>query len=327
MLLATALAEVQAMLGAMFRHLSAAATEPASVYRIGQHSVRLLLAVGDLLVGWLLVRQADVALTALDGPVRARDEGFYLGKVGAARFFAGTVLPRLSADRAIIEAADNALMDLPESPPHRRAVENSFSTRVSGSAGDVVLELFAFGLELVDPRLDQVADADDPDQLPVDEHREVPEPPGGHNLGQVGTLSAGVQVVTPDVMNSAIARLSTSGPCVCSCRTTSRSETMPTNRPSSSTTGSAPTLYLASSPIRSASVAVGLTVATELPLLRSMSAIRMYDPDPSPLMGREYEPDRGHERVVEPYRANQSSSSHSTIGDGLYFTVRVSRRT
>ncbi|HVH23791.1 MAG TPA: acyl-CoA dehydrogenase, partial [Pseudonocardia sp.] len=113
-LLATALAEVQVMLGAMFRHLSAAATEPDSVYKVGQYSVRLLLAVGDLLVGWLLLRQADVALAALDGPVRTRDQAFYLGKVGAARFFATTVLPRLSADRAIIEATDNALMDLPE---------------------------------------------------------------------------------------------------------------------------------------------------------------------------------------------------------------------
>ena len=131
MLLAIALAEVQAMLGAMFRHLSAAATEPASVYKVGQHSVRLLLAVGDLLVGWLLLRQADVALAALDGPVRARDEAFYLGKVGAARFFAGTVLPRLSADRAIIEAADNALMDLPEPPsdPTAAPSENVLRSR------------------------------------------------------------------------------------------------------------------------------------------------------------------------------------------------------
>ena len=87
-LLGTALADVQAMLGAMFRYLSASATEPASVYKVGQHSVRLLLAVGDLLVGWLLLRQAEVALTALDGPVPARDQAFYQGKVGVARFFA-----------------------------------------------------------------------------------------------------------------------------------------------------------------------------------------------------------------------------------------------
>ena len=88
--------------------------EPASVYKVGQHSVRLLLALGDLLVGWLLLRQAEVALAALGTPLSPRDTAFYEGKVGAARFFASTVLPRLSADRAIIETADNALMELPE---------------------------------------------------------------------------------------------------------------------------------------------------------------------------------------------------------------------
>jgi hypothetical protein len=36
-------------------------------------------------------------------------------KVAAAKFFARTVLPRLSTDRAIAEATDNELMDLDES--------------------------------------------------------------------------------------------------------------------------------------------------------------------------------------------------------------------
>jgi hypothetical protein len=35
-------------------------------------------------------------------------------KVGAARFFARQVLPRIGAERAVAEATDNALMDLPE---------------------------------------------------------------------------------------------------------------------------------------------------------------------------------------------------------------------
>ncbi len=112
-LLATALTDVQAMLGALTRFVVGSTTEPASIYKAGQHSVRLLLAVGDLLVGWLLLRQADVALTALDGQAVPHDQPFYQGKVAAARFFASTVLPRLSADRAIVEAADNTLMDVP----------------------------------------------------------------------------------------------------------------------------------------------------------------------------------------------------------------------
>ena len=73
------------------------------------------MALGDLVIGWLLLRQAEVAL---DGAGRRRrpasDKAFYEGKVAAARFFARTVLPQLAAERAIAEATDNALMELPE---------------------------------------------------------------------------------------------------------------------------------------------------------------------------------------------------------------------
>jgi hypothetical protein len=81
---------------------------------VGQHSVRLLLATGDLLIGWLLLRQAEVALQALSGEVSTRDKAFYEGKVAVASFFARNVLPELSAGRKIVEAADNSLMDMPE---------------------------------------------------------------------------------------------------------------------------------------------------------------------------------------------------------------------
>ncbi len=113
-LLGTALADVQGMLASLTGYLMASGEDPASVYKVGQHSVRLLMAVGDLLVGWLLLRQADVALAALAGAVAPKDQPFYEGKVGAARFFATTVLPLLSAQRSIVENADNALMELPE---------------------------------------------------------------------------------------------------------------------------------------------------------------------------------------------------------------------
>ncbi len=118
-LLGTALADVQGMLGALTGYLMGSVEDPSSIYKVGQHSVRLLMAVGDLLIGWLLLRQADVALVALDGGVSAsapstRDGAFYEGKIGAARFFAKTVLPLLTAQRAVLETADNSLMDLPE---------------------------------------------------------------------------------------------------------------------------------------------------------------------------------------------------------------------
>jgi alkylation response protein AidB-like acyl-CoA dehydrogenase len=113
-LLATALADVQGMLGALSGFLAAAVKDPTSVYKVGQNSVRLLMAMGDLLIGWLLLRQAEVALTALGGEPQAKDVAFYEGKVGAARFFAKTVLPQLTAQREVLENTDNSLMDLPE---------------------------------------------------------------------------------------------------------------------------------------------------------------------------------------------------------------------
>jgi alkylation response protein AidB-like acyl-CoA dehydrogenase len=107
-LLATALADVQGMLAALTGHLM-----KMELHVVGQHTVRLLMAVGDLLVGWLLLRQAEVALAALGGET-GRDQSFYEGKVAVARFFAATQLPLLTAHRTIVEHADNSLMDVPE---------------------------------------------------------------------------------------------------------------------------------------------------------------------------------------------------------------------
>ncbi|GAA3007499.1 acyl-CoA dehydrogenase [Actinokineospora diospyrosa] len=113
-LLKQALEDVQGILGAMVGHLTASQEEPRSIYRVGQHSVRLLMATGDLLVGWLLQRQAEIALARLDAGVTGRDKSFYEGKVAVASFFAKNVLPELSASRKIVEAADLDLMDVDE---------------------------------------------------------------------------------------------------------------------------------------------------------------------------------------------------------------------
>jgi alkylation response protein AidB-like acyl-CoA dehydrogenase len=113
--LAKALNEVQTMIATMTGWLGEAqAGEPRAIYKVGLASRRLLLAVGDLVVGWLLQRQADVALRALAGQVSTADQAFYTGKIAAARFFAHEVLPRIGADRRIIESTDLDLMDLAE---------------------------------------------------------------------------------------------------------------------------------------------------------------------------------------------------------------------
>jgi alkylation response protein AidB-like acyl-CoA dehydrogenase len=113
--LATALADVQGIVAAMVGFLTSAQEDPRNTYKVGQNTTRLLMSLGDLVIGWLLLRGATVATAALDaGTADARNRAFYEGKVAAARFFATTVLPELSSRRAVAEATDNALMDLPE---------------------------------------------------------------------------------------------------------------------------------------------------------------------------------------------------------------------
>jgi alkylation response protein AidB-like acyl-CoA dehydrogenase len=113
--LGNAAAEIQRIVGVMTGWLGeAAGGDPEAVYKVGLHSRRLLLALGDLLVGWLLQRQATVALAALNGEVSDADRAFYTGKIAAAKFFAAEILPNIGADRRIIESASTELMQLDE---------------------------------------------------------------------------------------------------------------------------------------------------------------------------------------------------------------------
>jgi alkylation response protein AidB-like acyl-CoA dehydrogenase len=149
--IAEAVSQVEAMLNAFTGFLVGSLEQPEEIYKIGQQSVRLLLAFGDLIVAWLLARQAEVAARALETrasetrasetrasetrasetrawetrawensaldtaeALSASDRDFYTGKVAAARFFTATVLPRLESDRKIIESTTNDLMTMPE---------------------------------------------------------------------------------------------------------------------------------------------------------------------------------------------------------------------
>jgi hypothetical protein len=88
--------------------------ETRELYKVGLNSRRILLALGDVVLAWLLLRQAEVALKALGGDISAADKNFYEGKVAAARFFVREVLPRVGADRRVIENAALDIMDISE---------------------------------------------------------------------------------------------------------------------------------------------------------------------------------------------------------------------
>jgi alkylation response protein AidB-like acyl-CoA dehydrogenase len=112
--LATALDDLQAWVNTMTGYLVDSQQNARELYRVGLESVPFLLAVGDLLIGWLLLRQAEIALAALDrGPAPA-ERAFYAGKATTAKFFVKNVLPRLTAERGIAANVDLAVMQLRE---------------------------------------------------------------------------------------------------------------------------------------------------------------------------------------------------------------------
>ncbi|GAA2774777.1 acyl-CoA dehydrogenase [Mycolicibacterium pallens] len=113
-LLAKALEDVQAMAASMTANLMAAQEDAASIYKVGLASVRFLMSVGDLMIGWLLQRQAAVAIAALDAGATGADRSFYEGKIAVASFFAKNMLPLLTSTRQVIETLDNEIMELDE---------------------------------------------------------------------------------------------------------------------------------------------------------------------------------------------------------------------
>ncbi|HYO19115.1 MAG TPA: acyl-CoA dehydrogenase [Dermatophilaceae bacterium] len=120
-LLGKGLEDLQGILGFMVGELmnsdprAGDGSSVTNLYKVGQNTSRLLLCAGDLVVGWLLLRQAEIAKAALDsGTASAKDQKFYEGKIAAASFFARTVLPKIASERQIAEATDNSLMDVSE---------------------------------------------------------------------------------------------------------------------------------------------------------------------------------------------------------------------
>jgi hypothetical protein len=72
------------------------------------------MAVGDLIIGWLLLRQAEVASAALEAGASAKDQEFYKGKIAAAKWFAQNRLPLLAGERLAAETTNLEIMELSE---------------------------------------------------------------------------------------------------------------------------------------------------------------------------------------------------------------------
>lgn len=84
-----------------------------SPYHAGMQGNRVLFALAELVIGWLLIDQAGLAQTKL-ADATGDDVAFYQGKIAAAQYFAREVLPNLTLTRKLVEASSLDLMDLPD---------------------------------------------------------------------------------------------------------------------------------------------------------------------------------------------------------------------
>ncbi|MFI8181883.1 acyl-CoA dehydrogenase [Actinacidiphila glaucinigra] len=112
--LAKAAVDLEAIVGKMLSDLAATEQDVKNIYKVGLNTTRLLMASGDVVVGYLLLKGAAVAAAKLAAGASAKDTAFYTGKIAAARHFAAEVLPQVSVARSVADGVTLDVMDLPE---------------------------------------------------------------------------------------------------------------------------------------------------------------------------------------------------------------------
>jgi alkylation response protein AidB-like acyl-CoA dehydrogenase len=109
--LVKALGDLNGIVAVLVGHAMESQSEPEKIYQVGLNTSRCLMAVGDIITAWLLLRQADIAAEKL--PNAGKDADFYTGKIASAKFFVQNYLPHITADRKIVEATNGAIMEIP----------------------------------------------------------------------------------------------------------------------------------------------------------------------------------------------------------------------
>jgi len=105
-----ALDDLNAIIATLVGRAMESQADAEKIYTVGLNTSRCLMAVGDIITAWLLLRQADIALEKI--PNAGKDLEFYNGKIASAKFFVGNYLPQITADRKIVEATDNSIMNI-----------------------------------------------------------------------------------------------------------------------------------------------------------------------------------------------------------------------
>lgn len=79
--------------------------------RVLANAGRYLHLFGEMLAGWMWLRQANAAAKKL-ATAEAGDEGFYRGKLQAARYFFHWTLPEVAQDLVLLQNQDRTCLDM-----------------------------------------------------------------------------------------------------------------------------------------------------------------------------------------------------------------------
>lgn len=105
--LGEALGHLQTAFGALMEKLG------DSLYHVGLQGNRMLFALSEVVIGWLLVRHAALALEK-SKTADSSEQNFYAGKVASARFFCREVLPNLALVPQYVSKSSLQAMELSE---------------------------------------------------------------------------------------------------------------------------------------------------------------------------------------------------------------------
>jgi len=112
--LAKGLGDANGIIAVLVGHAMASQEKSDEIYKVGLNTSRLLMAIGDVIIAWLLLREADIAAAKLP-TATGKDVDFYNGKIASSKYFVYNFLPLITAERAIVEAENGAIMELSES--------------------------------------------------------------------------------------------------------------------------------------------------------------------------------------------------------------------
>lgn len=104
-LLEKAIADVEGILGALMQKMG------EDVNHVGLNGNRVLSALAELTIGYLLLKQAVVAGEKRE-TAKESDRSFYEGKIASAKYFAGHIFPQLTLTRKLVEKSTLDMMTM-----------------------------------------------------------------------------------------------------------------------------------------------------------------------------------------------------------------------